>query len=82
MPLTDTVLAKASSVADAAEGQSDHLIEPLLAYQRIIDDLQEVYRAALRAGDPKTLPAEAIKMHAALDAWWGTLSSCLKETGK
>lgn len=67
--------------AAVAELDSDETILNLMEYQRIMEDICDVYKAAKKS-DSASLPAHVETLSACLDSWWTALPSVLQDSGE
>lgn len=82
LSIGDAVIERSVKVAQAAELEWDHLILPLMQYQRLLQDFEEVYRSAKKSGDATMLPDQAAGFSKGLDAWWASLPAHLQASSQ
>lgn len=70
LPLTDKSLAWAASLAQYAEVPTDVTLVLLLQYQRVLEDIQDVYQEEKQTRNWSRLPLHAKRMTATLESWW------------
>lgn len=81
LPFTSRVISRSAAFDDAPDSDNDHLILPLMQYQRISEMTCEAYKAFHRTEASVGIPLELCQLDAALEAWWDALPDHLRHTG-
>jgi hypothetical protein len=80
LPLTDRSLAWAASLAQYAEVLTDTTLVLLLQYQRVLEDIQNVYQEEKKTRNWSRLPLHAKRMTVTLESWWLSVPQHLHHT--
>jgi hypothetical protein len=80
LSLTDKSLAWAASLAQYAEVPTDATLVLLLQYQRVLEDIQDVYQEEKKTRNWSRLPLHSKRMTATLENWWVSMPQHLHHT--
>ena len=80
LSLNDNTLAWASTIARSPEAPADASIALLIRYQRLLEDVFDLYRAENKMNDRSRLATHANRMIAMLEGWWVCVPAHLHPT--
>lgn len=70
LPISESTLVWATSLAQCAEVPTDSTIILLIQYQRLLGDVLDLYQEEKKSGDWSRIPLHAKRMTATLENWW------------
>lgn len=73
LPFSDNALTWAATLARSPEAPTDASVTLLVQYQRLLEDVFNLYRKERKANSFPRLATHARHMAATLESWWATV---------
>lgn len=70
LPISDSTLVWATSLAQCAEVPTDSTVILLIQYQQLLGDILDLYQEEKKSGDWSRIPLHTKRMTATLENWW------------
>ena len=80
LPFSDNTLAWAATLSRSPETPADSYITLLIQYQRLFQDVVDLYREEMKMSDLSQLAMHAKRMAAMLESWWAFVPPHLQAT--
>jgi hypothetical protein len=73
LPFSDSTLAWAATLARSPEVPTDAFITPLIQYQRLLEDVFDLYREERKTNHWARIAMHVKRMAEMLEHWWATV---------
>jgi hypothetical protein len=80
LPFSDNSLVWAASLAQNAEIPTDTTLVLLIQYQRVLEDIQDIYQGERKTCNWPRLHLHAKRMTSTLESWWLSVPEHLHHT--